>query len=316
MELRHATILFGDLRGFSAILGSSPPATVFEVLNRWFVRMSEVAAAHGGTIDSFIGDAIMVVFDQPRRGVACAVDMQLAMDDINRAQREADLPEMYMGIGISSGEVIAGVLGSKLHSARTVIGEEVNLAARIEAFCLRGQILVSEATAQACNGFAETGEPMEVYIKGRKGGVVLREVHALPSLGKRVPRRGRRRSPRVPVRIPFSYQLLANDLVSQVRSPGTIRDLGYGGVLVELERELGLLEELKLEVQLPFTGYLAGDLYGRVVNAQPYDGRYRFGIEFTSLGTETSRNIQMLVQLLIQGAEVDNTLPAGSLGRP
>jgi adenylate cyclase len=175
---------------------------------------------------------------------------------------------------------------------------------------------VSEATAQACDGFAETGEPMEVYIKGRKGGVVLREVHALPSLGKRVPRRGRRRSPRVPVRIPFSYQLLANDLVSQVRSPGTIRDLGYGGVLVELERELGLLEELKLEVQLPFTGYLAGDLYGRVVNAQPYEGRYRFGIEFTSLGTETSRNIQMLVQLLIQGAEVDNTLPAGSLGRP
>jgi adenylate cyclase len=309
MELRHATILFGDLRGFSAILGSSPPPTVFETLNRWFVRMSEVAAAHGGTIDSFIGDAIMVVFDEPRRGVACAVDMQLAMDDINAAHRSADLPEMYMGIGINSGEVIAGVLGSALHSARTVIGEEVNLAARIEAFCLRGQILVSEATARACGDFILTGEPMEVYIKGRASGVILREVHAIPSVDKRVPRRGRRRSARVPVRIPFSYQLLANDLVSQVRSTGMILDIGYGGMLVELERELGLLEELKLEVQLPFTGYLATDLYGRVVNAKPHGGRYRFGVEFTSLGTDTSRNIQLLVQLLIQGAEIDHTLP-------
>jgi adenylate cyclase len=310
MELRHATILFGDLRGFSAILGASPPETVFEVLNRWFVRMSEVAAAHGGTIDSFIGDAIMVVFDEPRRGVACAVDMQLAMDEINRAQREEELPEMYMGIGINSGKVIAGVLGSALYSARTVIGGEVNLAARIEAFCLRGQVLISEATARACEGFAETGEPMEVYIKGRASGVVLREVHAIPSAGKRVPRRGRRRSARVPVRIPFSYQLLANDLVSQVRSQGMILDLGYGGVLIELDRELGLLDELKIDVQLPFTGYIASDLYGRIVNAKPHSGRYRFGVEFTSFGTETSRNIQLLVQLLIQGAEVDHTLPS------
>jgi adenylate cyclase len=308
MELRHATILFADLRGFSAILASSPPATVFEVLNRWFVRMSEVASAHGGTIDSFIGDAIMVVFDEPRHGVASAVDMQLAMDGINRAHREANLPEMYMGIGLNSGEVIAGVLGSTLYSARTVIGEEVNLAARIEAFCLRGQVLVSEATARACGDFVETGEPMEVYIKGRSTGVALREVHAIPSSGKRMPRL-QRRSPRVHVRIPFLYQLLANDVVSQVRATGLILDLGYGGVLIELERQLSLFEELRLEVQLPFTGYLARDLYGRVVNAKPHGGRYRFGIEFTSFGPETSRNIKMLVQLLIQGTDIDNTLP-------
>lgn len=309
MELRHATVLFGDLRGFSAILASSPPATVFEALNRWFVRMSEVADAQHGTIDSFIGDAIMVVFDDPKRGVACAVDMQIAMDDINRAHREAKLPEMYMGIGINSGEVIDGVFGSKLHSARTVIGEEVNLAARIEAFCLRGQILVSEATARECGDFAVTGPPMEVYIKGRRAGVALHEVHAIAPAGLRVPRQERRRSPRVPVRIAFAYQLLANDLVSQVRSQGMVVDLGYGGALVEMERELGLFEELRLELQLPFTGYLAGDLYGRVVNAKPHGEKFRCGVEFTSLGPETSRNIQMLVQLLIQGTDVDNTFP-------
>lgn len=298
MELRRVTILFGDLRGFSAILSSSPPAIVFEALNRWFVRMSEVAAAHRGTIDSFIGDAIMLVFDDARRGVACAVDMQLAMEEINHAHRATQLPEMYMGIGVNSGEVIAGVLGSKLHSARTVIGEEVNLAARIEAFCLRGQILASEATCALCGGFIETGAPLEVSIKGRSSSVTLREVHGLAAPGKRVPRQEGRRSPRVQVRIPFSYRQLANDMVSQVSASGTILDLGYGGALVELERELGLLEELRLEVELPVVGYRASDLYGRIVNA-PQRGRY--GIEFSSLGEPTRRAIRTLVQLLIQG---------------
>lgn len=304
MELCHATILFGDLRGFSAMLSSSPPASAFETLNRWFVRMSEISAAHGGTIDSFIGDAIMLLFDEPRRAVACAVDMQLAM---------ADLPELYMGIGINSGEVIAGVLGSKLHSVRTVIGEEVNLAARIEAFCLRGQILASEATCALCDGHAETGAPMEVHLKGRRASVTLREVHGIPSLGKRVPRLERRRSPRVQARIPFSYQLLANDVVSPVRAAGTILDVDYGGMLIELQRELGLLEELKIEAILPLTGYRADDIYARVVNAQPQAGRY--GIEFTLVGPETSRNIRTLVQLLVQGPGASGDFSKAHLAR-
>src|SRR5687767_13755006 len=133
MELRHATILFADLRGFRAILSACAPAKMFELLNRWFVRMSEIAIAHQGAIDSFIDDAIMVVFVDPKRALECAVDMQLAMQGLNRAHREAKLPEIYLGIGVNSGQVVAGVLGSQLYSARTVLGEEVNLAARIEA---------------------------------------------------------------------------------------------------------------------------------------------------------------------------------------
>jgi adenylate cyclase len=309
MELRQATILFADLRGFSAIFSACAPAKMFELLNRWLVRMSEIAIAQQGTIDSFIGDAIMVVFDDPRRALECAVDMQVAMQGVNRAHRDAKLPEIYLGIGVNSGEVVAGVLGSPLYSAKTVVGEEVNLAARIEAFCLRGQILASEVTCGLCGEFAETGEPMEVHVKGRDQSVMLREVHGIPSAGKRVPRQEGRRSPRVQVRIPFSYQLLANDLVSQVRAQGSILYLGARGVLIELDRKLGLFEELKLDVELPLTGYRATDLYGRIVNAKPHEGRYRFGVEFTSLGTETSRNIRALVQLLVQAIGSEHRFP-------
>jgi adenylate cyclase len=309
MDQREATILFADLRGFSSIAATYPPEVVFHVLNTCFISLSQVAARHGGTIDKFIGDSIMVVFpgdpaapgEDARRGVHCAVDMQIAMDEGNRALRNSIRPELYMGIGINTGKVIAGVLGSEIYSARTVIGEEVNLAARIEAFCLRGQILVSESTFDACRGLVETGEPMEVYVKGRERSLVLREVYGIPSLDKKVARQERRRSPRVQVRFPFSYQVLANDVVSQLRVQGTVLDIGYRGVLVELERELGLFEELKLELDLPLIGYRTSDLYGRIVNAKRLEGRNRFGIEFTSITAETSQNIRRLVHLLIQG---------------
>jgi adenylate cyclase len=313
MDKCEATILFGDLRGFSSIAATYPPEVVFHVLNTCFIRLSEVAARHGGTIDKFIGDSIMVVFpgeagapgEDARRGVHCAVDMQIAMDDGNRALRNTIRPELYMGIGINTGNVIAGVLGSEIYSARTVIGEDVNLAARIEAFCLRGQVLVSDSTFEPCRGFVESGEPMEVYVKGRERGLVLREVYGIPSADKKVPRRERRRSPRVPVRFPFSYQVLANDVVSQMHARGTILDIGYRGLLVELERELGLFEELKLDLDLPLIGYRTSDVYGRIVNTKRIDGRNRFGVEFTSISAETSNNIRRLVHLLIQGSGRD-----------
>ena len=311
MDQREATILFADLRGFSGIAAAYPPEVVFHVLNSSFIRLSEVAARHGGTIDKFIGDSVMVVFsgdaagprEDARRCVHCAVDMQIAMDESNRALRNSIRPELYMGIGINSGAVIAGVLGSEIYSARTVIGEAVNIAARIEAFCLRGQILVSETTFAHCTGFVDAGEPMEVYVKGREESLVLREIHGIPGADKRVPRQERRRSPRVPVQLPFSYQVLANDVVSPVRQRGTILDIGYRGVRVEPEQALGLFEELKIDLELPLIGYRTSDLYGRVVNAKPSQARAHFGVEFTSISPETSRNIRRLVHLLLQGTE-------------
>jgi c-di-GMP-binding flagellar brake protein YcgR len=147
----------------------------------------------------------------------------------------------------------------------------------------------------------DTGPAMEVYVKGHDRGVTLWEVHGIPAEEKRVPRQERRTSPRVRVQLPFWYQVLTNDVVSQVRARGTILDIGYRGVLVELERELGLFEELKFDLELPLIGYRATDLYGRIVNVKQKDGRQQFGVEFTSLGAETSRNIHRLVQLVIQG---------------
>ena len=313
MEQREATILFADLRGFSSVVANYPPEVVFAELNGCFVQLCEISAHHGGTVDKFIGDAIMVVFwaderlpgDEARRAAHCALDMQIAMHHGNRTRDDPARPRLFLGIGINSGTVIAGVLGSHVYSARTVLGEHVNLAARIEAFCLRGQILLSETTYRRCEGFVDAGEPIEVSVKGHERGVAVRELHAIPSAAKRLPRQDRRGSPRAPVRFPFTCQMLANDVVSEERVRGTVIDIGYRGVNVELDHELGLLEEFKLELELPLTGYRAADLYGRVVSTHRAEGAHRFGVEFTSMSRETGRNIRKLVHLLIQGTAVE-----------
>jgi adenylate cyclase len=205
-----------------------------------------------------------------------------------------------MGIGINTGKVISGRIGSALYSVDTVIGEEVNVAARIEAFCLRGQILISESTFALSGNMAETGMPIDLLVKGSHAGLLVREVLGVPGLGQIVPRQERRRSPRVEVRLSMSYQLLSGGIVSPHREEATLLDLGFYGVLAEVERELVLHAEVRLELDLlPLIDYRARDIYGRVVNIKVEGGRQRVGIEFTAIGTESSRRIQHLVQLLM-----------------
>jgi adenylate cyclase len=308
---REVTILLADLRGFTSLTATYPAGMVLDLLNRCFVRMSEIIVRHGGTIDKFMGDSIMVIFfgDRAapgidvRRALDCSIDMQLGMEALNAAQRQAGTPELFMGIGINTGQVMAGLIGSDLYSAYTVIGQDVNLASRIEAFSLRGQVLMSEGTYRHCADYARAGEEVEVYVKGRAERVRVRELLGIPSLGKEVPRQEVRRSPRADVRLPFTYQLLNGKIVLPERHEGVILDIGYHGVLVEAASEaLELHAEVKLELFLPLVGYRAGDLYARVVKAIQRRERTQFGLEFTSVTAEANRQIQLFVQMLIQGS--------------
>jgi adenylate cyclase len=306
---REVTILFADLRGFSAIAAAYPGEAVVRLLNRCFATMVDIVAKHYGTVDKFIGDAIMVIFggdpaaprDHARRALLCAVEMQIAMNELRRLHREEGVPELYMGIGISTGSVMAGLIGSDAYRAYTIIGEEVNVAARIEALSLRGQVLMSEATYAHCSDFVHAGEPVEVHVKGKAERMRVREALGIPALGKTVPRQDVRKSPRVPVRLDFSYWLLEDKVVRGKASRGVIRDIGYHGVLAELERALPRHAELKLAFDLPALGYRASDVYARIVASREQDGRPLAGMEFTSLADETAAKVRLFVQMLLQG---------------
>lgn len=307
---RELTILFADLRGFMSISDKYPAEVVLKVLNRCLVTMTEVVFANEGTIDKFMGDSLMVRFseatsgkDPVERALACAVDLQIAMDDLNGHHRETGLPELYLGVGISTGPVFVGTLGSELYEAHTVIGEEVNIAARIEAFSLRGQVLISESTFQRANGFAKTGEPFPLHVKGKSDAIVVRELLEIPGLGKAVPRREVRKSPRVKVGIGFSYQVIQTDVTLPQQHKGTILVLGYHGILADIKEPLVPGNEVKIRVDLPLVNHRATDIYGRVKKCNPERGRYLCGIEFTAITSKTRSSVELLVQLLMQGAE-------------
>jgi adenylate cyclase len=305
---REVTILLADLRGFTALSAAHPAGVVLDVLNRSFIATSEAIVRHQGTIDKFAGDSMMAIFaggEHVRRALVCAVEMQVAMQALNAAHRRGGRPELYMGIGINTGQVMAGLVGSELYSAYALIGEDVSLTSRIEAFSLRGQVLISESTYERARDFATTGEPMEVYVKGRAGRMQLREVIGIPALALAIPRQEVRRSPRIAVKLPFSFQRLQKKIVVPQQHAGTILDVGYHGVLAELREPLTLYSEIKLGLDLPLVAHKADDIYARVVKRAQKDGRDLTGLEFTSLSAESNGKLQLFVQMLLQGHEVN-----------
>ena len=304
----EVTVLLTDLRGFTSISEQHDGPALLDMLNRYLVRMTEIAVSHGGTIDKFMGDAVMVLFGAPVshgddafRAVHCAVDMQRALLEMNRENRDRRLPELNMGIGINTGAVIAGLLGSDLHAEYTVIGDEVNLASRIEAYSLRGQVLISDSTRRLVEGRVELGEPMPVYVKGKREQVHLHEVLGIPSLDKPVPRQEVRKSPRVETRMPFEYERVENKAIVPGLRAGTILDIGYHGALAETAEPVPAHADLKLHLHFARGGAGDTDVYARVVRCFEREGRPLACLEFTSISVQGGENIRHFVQMLLQG---------------
>ncbi|HEY5564626.1 MAG TPA: adenylate/guanylate cyclase domain-containing protein, partial [Rhodothermia bacterium] len=172
-EKRTATVVMSDIRGFSMISERLKPEEVVEILNIYLGEMTEIIHSFDGTIDEFIGDGILIVFGAPiaheddaLRAVGCAVAMQLGMDDVNAQLTERGFPKLEMGIGINTGEVVVGNIGSQMRAKYGVVGSHVNLTSRIESFTVGGQILVSGRTLEEAGGVLTVGRRMEVPMKG------------------------------------------------------------------------------------------------------------------------------------------------------
>jgi adenylate cyclase len=308
-ERRDVTILLADLRGFTSITATLPAGTVITMLNRCLGKMSEIVSRHHGVIDKFMGDSIMVLFGVPvehpddvQRALACAIEMQLAMAELNDQDRQDGVPELFMGIGINTGSVMAGKFGSNFYSEYTVIGDEVNLASRIESFSLRGQILISENTLDRCRDFVTASEAMEVFVKGKAQPVKLRELYAIPTLNLHVPRKEFRRSNRMEVKLPCSVSLIQNKIVMPGTISATIRDIGYYGILIEAEHPFEVFDDVKLEFDLPLIDFKVADIYAKVVSLKHDGSRHFTGLEFTSTNPDTNMKIQLFVQLLVTAA--------------
>ncbi len=168
------SVLFADLTGFSALAERWSAAEVVQVLNLVFERWTANVFQRDGTLDKYIGDAVMAVFGAPlrqadhaQRAVATALAMQGTLDDLNRLRPQE--PPLQLRIGINSGRVIAGDIGSRVHKAYTVIGDVVNIASRLEtSVALPGQIVIGQATYQQVQGHFACESLGEVQLRGKR----------------------------------------------------------------------------------------------------------------------------------------------------
>jgi class 3 adenylate cyclase len=182
-ERRVVTVLFADIRGFTSLAEKMEPEEVVEMLNEHFTLMIEIIFKHKGTLDKFIGDALMAVFGAPLsygddayRAVQAAIEMQQASRDLNKRRVERLQPRLAMGVGIATGNVVSGNIGSEQRIEFTVIGDAVNTASRIQGKTAGGQILISQATYEEAKGRikAEPREPL--LVKGKREPVPVYEV--------------------------------------------------------------------------------------------------------------------------------------------
>lgn len=177
------TILFADIRGFTRISEHSPPERIVALLNRYFSAMTDIIFAHGGTLDKYLGDGLMALFGAPtatpedaNNALNAAVAMQRRILGINQELHSEGHPELGVGIGLHTGEVTVGYIGSERRSEYTAIGDTVNTAARLESNALGGQILLSDATAQAAHSRYKLKPREPITVKNRTQPVVLWEV--------------------------------------------------------------------------------------------------------------------------------------------
>lgn len=191
-EKREVTLVFSDVRGFTTLAESLTPEEMVEILNRYFTKMIDIIFKYGGTLDKFIGDAIMAMFgapastgDDPGNAVMAAIEMQESLIAFNEEQTKLGKPLLKVGIGVNSGIVVVGNIGSDQRMEYTAIGDSVNLASRLEGANKEygTQIMISEWTQEKVNSKVISRELDLIRVKGKEKPVKVFEVVATTAKG-------------------------------------------------------------------------------------------------------------------------------------
>jgi adenylate cyclase len=302
-ERRAVTVLVTELRGFDAAMEQQPAAAVINLFNRYLALMAEVIDQHGGELDKLSGHSLTVLFGAPHpntdhaaSALACAAEMQQAMSRFNQQNEVLQLPALFMGIGINSGDAVVGAVGAALRRECAVLGHVVVVTARIAAQSLRGQVLLSDSTYRLVRDFVLVGELSSLRLRSRRIPVNIYEL--LGTTRPRaltVPRREVRKSPRIPVQMPCYFQMIKGTHIVGPLHCGQVLDVSYQGLRMISPVQLDAFSEVKMALSLQLLGNRTSDVYARIVSADAEQQGYRCSVEFTDIDLAGRQTIKQFV---------------------
>lgn len=301
------TILVADLRGFTALSEQLSPEQVIQVLNLYLEYMADVIDQYQGTIDEFVGDGVLVLFGAPAirqddalRAVACACAMQLAMGAVNEHMNLLGLPHLEMGIGIHTGEVVIGNIGSEKRTRYGIIGSPINVAYRIESYARGGQVLISEQTLQAAGASVRIRTQRQVQMKDIQHPVTVYNVDGISGLYNLYLPQEEEVFVNLPKPIALQFVVLDEQAIDQQVIQGRLVRLSALGAEVRVESAEGLQElsdfvNLKLNlVDSKATQTLSDDIYAKVTEVRLPSQTFIF--HFTSIPAKLRTWLNTLYQ--------------------
>ena len=304
-ETREVTLLISDLRGFTALTADMDPEAVITFLNRYLSKMIEILLDHRAVIDEIMGDGILAFFgapepleDHPVRAVACALAMQAAMDEVNALNHADGLPHLEMGIAVSTGTVVVGNIGSERRTKYSVVGSDVNFAARIEAYAVGGQVLIGPTTFQRVGDLINLGETLEVGMKGFPGKTNLYEVLGIGEPYNIHLRERHETLTPLSRQIPVHLQRISEKIVIGKIEDTSISHLSETSAMVTLGGEIEEWEDVRLLLLDEGGQETPGRLYGKVTGVKPGPGNLKEAqIRFTSVAPEIHEIIRRALGL-------------------
>ena len=263
-QKRRLTIMMSDLRGFTAMSERMKPKDLINMVNHYFGEMYEEITRYRGTLIEFMGDGMLVIFGAPAAtdthasdAVAAAVAMQKRMPAVNRWNTEHGYEPIGMGIGINTGSVILGNIGSERRTKYGVLGAAVNLAGRIESFTTAGQVLISPDTRSAIREELEIGETLYVSPKGVSGQIALDSVVGIGApYNVRLSETPHDELHNLAAPVPVSFMVLEDKLVENEKRTGTVLAVSEEEAEIRTEQPLARFQNLCLEI--------GGSLYAKV----------------------------------------------------
>jgi len=275
---KTVTVLMADLRGFTSLSETRDPEEMVQLLNRYLEKMSVIINKYDGIIDEIIGDAILAIFgapenhgDDPARAVACALEMQNNLIDLNDEILASGYPPLEMGIGINTGNVIVGNIGSELRMKYGIVGAAVNTAARIESNSIGGQVLIGESTYDHVKDAVKTDPAQSIMMKGMKKPLVFCSVFAIESKYTVLLHAPVEEKKALSIRLPFQCWEIKDKKIDLLPVTGETIRVNDNHIDALIPVGLKPLTDIKLKFDFCLEAHCFEDIYAKNISIETED---------------------------------------------